>query len=148
MKNTLLFLALAVPFALSTTQAAGQIRRNTGLLHRANEACPVVAVLCTAQLPIRPESREGFLAATAAWGEQVRREKGCRDFRVYEAPGSPGTFFLLEEWATEADLAAHRRQPTQRAYQRQIQALLAAPAAATTYQVSARQATALVPANR
>jgi len=148
MKNASLFLALAFPLAFSTTRAAGQIRRNTGLLHPSGEAGPVVAVLYTEQLPIRPDSREAFLTAATTLGGLARRESGCRDFRVYEAPGSTGTFFVVEEWGSEAALAAHHRQPYQQAYQQQIRALLAAPASTTTYQVSARKVTSLTPANR
>ena len=148
MRSAFLFLALAVPLAFSTTRAAGQIRRNTGLLHHATEAGPPVEVLYTEQLPIRPESREAFLTAATALGGQARRESGCRDFRVYEASGAPGTFFLVEEWTSEAALAAHRRQPYQQAYQQQVLALLAAPATTTAYQVSARKVTSLAPGNR
>jgi quinol monooxygenase YgiN len=133
MNQLIPFLALTVSLALSTTRATGQVSRITGLLHPSSEARPATLVLYTAKLPIRPESREVFLTAATALGELVRREAGCLDFALYEAPRARGTFFLVEEWANEMALATHRRQPYEQACQQQLPALLAAPATATAY---------------
>jgi quinol monooxygenase YgiN len=140
------FLALAV-CSLSATRAAGQIRRNTGLLHHGGEASPVSLIVYTEKLPIRPESRAAFLTATTMLSAQVRREPGCRDFGLYEASETPGTFFLVEEWANEAALAAHQRRAYELAYQSQLPAILAAPATTTAYQVHARTVALLPPAH-
>ena len=145
MNQLIPFLALTVPLALSTTQATGQVSRNTGLLHPSSEVRPAALVLHTVKLPIWPESHEVFLTAATALGELVRQEAGCLDFVLYKAPGARGTFFQVEEWANETALAAHRRQPYEQAYQQQLPALLAAPATATVYQVSACSVQPLLP---
>ncbi len=147
MKNNFSSLVLLVLLALSTTRAVGQIRRNTGLLHR-DEAGGTTLVLYTEKLPIRPESRDAFLTATTTLNNLARSETGCLDLGLYESTETPGTFLLIGEWASEAALAAHKQQPYELAYQQQLPAFLAAPATATAYQVSRRTRVASPAAHR
>ena len=38
-------------------------------------------------------------------------ETGCERFEVYHSEAEPGVFLLIEWWATQATLDAHRRAP-------------------------------------
>lgn len=148
MNRSSFILALLASLVLTTTRVAGQVQRNSGLLHPRGETGPAGLVLFTAKLPIRPESREVFLTAATTMGGLVRQEAGCLDFSLYEDPAARGTFFLVEEWASEAALAAHRRLAYEQAYQQQLMALLAATATTTVYRVNARTVLPLLPSTR
>ena len=148
MNHCCFILALMASLVFSTTRVAGQIRRNSGLLHRDAEASPADLVLYTARVPVRPESREVFLTATTTLAELARRETGCVEFGIYEASDARGTFLIVEEWASQDALSSHHRQAYELAYEQQLAALLAAPASTTVFRVSARTVRPLLPGTR
>jgi quinol monooxygenase YgiN len=41
--------------------------------------------------------------------ERSRPEPGCQRFEVYQSRADERTFILVEQWASEADLDAHRK---------------------------------------
>ena len=44
--------------------------------------------------------------------ERSRGEVGCQRFEVYQSQSDPQTFMLIEQWATDEDLQAHRGAPS------------------------------------
>jgi autoinducer 2-degrading protein len=68
-----------------------------------------VAILHTAHLQVRPEAVERFKARLARHSQtSVAAEPGCHSFVVHQAKDDPTLFLLIETYADEAALEAHR----------------------------------------
>ena len=61
-------------------------------------------------LTVRDESRIDEVRGLL-WeqGQLSRSEPGCERFEVYHSESNPAVFLLIERWADEASLAAHRK---------------------------------------
>jgi quinol monooxygenase YgiN len=59
-------------------------------------------------LPNREDEAVGLFARLTA---ASRAEPGCRMYQVHRSPEEPRHFFLYEQYADDAALAAHRASP-------------------------------------
>lgn len=71
----------------------------------------------------RDELRELMRATEAA----VAQEPGCRLYRFAAMLDDPDEYIHVQEWAGEAEGAAHQRSPAFQEYQRSLFDLLARP---------------------
>jgi quinol monooxygenase YgiN len=84
---------------------------------------------------VQPARREDALRVARAMAQATCAEAGCRHYRFYADVDDPGTFFLFEEWESEAALARHFESDHMRTFQQEIPALLAAPPQIRRYEV-------------
>lgn len=89
---------------------------------------------------IRPGKREQALRAAQTMVRATLTEAGCRHYRFYADLDDPETFFVFEEWESEAALARHFESDHMRAFQQELPDLLAAPPQIRRYEVSAARA--------
>jgi quinol monooxygenase YgiN len=64
-----------------------------------------------AQVQIRPECREAFLAAARAVIPQSRQEAGFLEYGFFQDIDDPNRFITFERWASAAALSAHFHEP-------------------------------------
>jgi quinol monooxygenase YgiN len=86
---------------------------------------------------VKPERRDEARRAALAMAEATRREAGCISYAFYADLADPGTFFLFEEWESDAALAAHFQSEHMARFQQQVPALVAAPPKIKRYVVEA-----------
>lgn len=88
----------------------------------------MIAVLACIRL--RPGTREQFLEVFRKVIPQVRAEKGCIEYGPWESLPTniasqlgkdPDTIYVLEKWASLADLEAHLVAPHMLEYRRTVQ---------------------------
>jgi len=60
---------------------------------------------------VLPGREEEAIALFARLTEASRAEPGCRFYQAHRSPEEPRHFFLYEQYADEAALAAHRSSP-------------------------------------
>lgn len=71
-----------------------------------------MALLHTGHLRVRPEVAEAFHRRLLRHaGISVAQEPGCRSFDVHQSRDDPALFLLLEVYADDAALEAHRAAP-------------------------------------
>ena len=97
-------------------------------------------IVIAGKIQIRPERREEAARAARAIAEATRREQGCVSYGFYGDLADPGTFFLFEEWESDAALAAHFQTPHMARFQEQVPSLLAAPPTIRRYVVESAAA--------
>jgi quinol monooxygenase YgiN len=64
-------------------------------------------IVVIARAKIRPEKRDGFLAAASACVETSRAESGNIAYDVYESATETNAFVVLERWKSHEDNRAH-----------------------------------------
>jgi len=64
-------------------------------------------IVVIARAKIRPEKRDGFLAAASACVETSRAESGNIAYDVYESATETNSFVVLERWKSHEDNRAH-----------------------------------------
>jgi quinol monooxygenase YgiN len=92
-------------------------------------------IVIAGKIQIRPERREEAVRAALAMVEATRREQGCVSYAFYGDLVDQGTFFLFEEWESDAALVAHFQTEHMARFQQQVPALLAAPPTIKRYVV-------------
>ena len=92
-------------------------------------------IVIAGKILVKPERRVDAQRAALAMAEATRREAGCISYGFYADLVDPGTFFLFEEWESDAALAAHFQTEHMARFQQQIPALLAAPPTIKRYVV-------------
>jgi quinol monooxygenase YgiN len=65
-------------------------------------------IIVAGTLTVRPEDRDGYLAACRTAVEQARAAPGCLDFAISADLLDPGRITVLERWATRDELDAFR----------------------------------------
>lgn len=61
-----------------------------------------------ATIKVKPEMADEFAKLFAGLRDQVRaNEKGCLQYDFFKAKSEEGTFIVMEQYATQADLDAH-----------------------------------------
>ena len=86
---------------------------------------------------IRPGRRAEAVEVAGAMVRATQAEAGCRHYQLYADLDDPDTFFLFEEWESEAALAGHFATEHMRVFQERLPDLLAAPPQIRRYEVSA-----------
>ena len=64
-------------------------------------------VVNTTRVRVRPENRKELFQTISSLLDRVRREKGCRMYRLYEETGDENSFLLIGEWETREDWDKH-----------------------------------------
>lgn len=59
----------------------------------------------------RPGQANRQIEVFARLAPVVRAERGCMSYNLHRVEGDEDSFLLLEEWASEEDLAAHDEAP-------------------------------------
>ncbi len=68
---------------------------------------PPGALVVTARMPIKAESREAYLAGVVEHAAAARAKPGVFEFRVYEDIETPNTFVQVEVYADQQAADAH-----------------------------------------
>ena len=97
-------------------------------------------IVIAGKIQVKPERRDEARKAALDMVEATRRESGCVSYTFYADLVDPGTFFLFEEWESDAALAAHFQTPHMARFQEQAPALLAAPPTIKRYVVESAAA--------
>lgn len=75
----------------------------------------------------RPEARKQVQQALLAMIAPTRGEGGCLRYELTQNTADENEFVMLEEWRSEADLAAHLQAPHTAALLASLPPLLASP---------------------
>jgi quinol monooxygenase YgiN len=70
-----------------------------------------MTILINGTVQFSPEQAEKAMQEAAQLMADTRAQKGCRHYVWSIDPARPGTVYVYENWATEADLAAHLAGP-------------------------------------
>ena len=97
-------------------------------------------IVIAGKIQVKPERRDEARKAALDMVEATRREAGCVSYAFYADLVEPATFFLFEEWESDAALAAHFQTPHMARFQEQVPALLAAPPTIRRYVVESAAA--------
>lgn len=92
-------------------------------------------IVVAGKISVKPERRDEARRAALAMVEATRREAGCISYAFYADLVDPGTFFVFEEWESDAALAAHFQSAHMARFQQEVPALIAAPPAIERYVV-------------
>jgi quinol monooxygenase YgiN len=92
-------------------------------------------IVIAGKIQVKPERREEARRAALEMVEATRREAGCISYAFYADLVDPGTFFIFEEWESDAALGAHFQSEHMARFQRQAAALVAAPPSINRYTV-------------
>lgn len=63
----------------------------------------------TLRLTVHPEKRREFFQTIGSLSKRIRKEKGCRDYGIYEDTRDENTLMLVGDWENESSWEAHRR---------------------------------------
>ena len=97
-------------------------------------------IVIAGKIQVKPERRDEARKAALDMVEATRRESGCLSYAFYADLVEPATFFLFEEWESDAALAAHFQTEHMARFQQQVPALLAAPPTIKRYVVESAAA--------
>lgn len=92
-------------------------------------------IVIAGKIQVKPERRDEARKAALDMVEATRREAGCVSYAFYADLVEPATFFLFEEWESDAALAAHFQTEHMARFQHQIPPLIAAPPTIKRYVV-------------
>ena len=92
-------------------------------------------IVIAGKILVKPERRDEAQRAALAMAEATRREAGCISYAFYADLVEPGTFFIFEEWESDAALAAHFQSEHMVRFQQQVPPLVAGPPSIKRYVV-------------
>ena len=92
-------------------------------------------IVIAGKIQVKPERRDEARKAALDMVEATRREAGCVSYAFYADLVEPATFFLFEEWESDAALGAHFQTEHMARFQQQIPPLIASPPAIKRYVV-------------
>ena len=71
-----------------------------------------MSIRLTVQLPIKEGEADAFEAAAGPALAQVKAEdKGCEMYDLFRSVDDPTRYVMVESWASEEDLEAHKTSP-------------------------------------
>ena len=97
-------------------------------------------IVIAGKIQVKPEKRDEAQKAALAMVEATRRESGCISYTFYADLVEPATFFLFEEWESDAALGSHFQTEHMARFQQQAPAFIAAPPAIKRYVVESATA--------
>ena len=97
-------------------------------------------IVVAGKIPVKPERRDEAQRAALAMVEATRREPGCISYAFYADLVEAGTFFVFEEWESEAALMAHFQSEHMARFQQRAAGLLAGPPTIKRYAVESAMA--------
>ena len=72
---------------------------------------PKDAEVLTAMVKAKPGQEDAVKEALLSLVEPTRKEPGCLCYNLHQSKADPTQFMFYEQWASKADLAAHRKTP-------------------------------------
>jgi quinol monooxygenase YgiN len=96
-----------------------------------------MTIRIVARATARPETRSRVQEALHAMLAPTRAEAGCIRYELAQSTTDPCEFAMLEEWSSEAAVAAHMRAPHTGALLATLPPLLAAPPEIRSYRLLA-----------
>jgi quinol monooxygenase YgiN len=97
-------------------------------------------IVVAGTVSIRPERREEAVAVAREMARATRAEPGCISYRFYADLEDPTTFFVFEEWESEAALGRHFETEHMRVFQSRLPGLLAGAMGIKRYVVGSASA--------
>lgn len=64
-----------------------------------------------AQIIAKPGSEDTIRTALAELVSASQSDAGCNSYELFESAAAPGTFFTIENWASQSDMDAHMGTP-------------------------------------
>ncbi len=95
--------------------------------------------IISAQIFIKPEKVNDFMAATQALIEKSRAEAGCISYTLYQDPQDKTKFFFFEEWKNQAAVDAHFATEHFQNFGATLNECSSAPAVITIYDSAAEK---------
>jgi len=86
-----------------------------------------MSIRVIARAVARPETRQRLAQALAKNQAASRKEPGCVHYVVAQSTSDANEFVTIEEWRSEADVAAHMKTPHVTALLAEVPSLVAAP---------------------
>ena len=80
-----------------------------------------------ATTPMKPESRDAFIAGHKKCIAETLKEKGCISYEGHTSIHDPNTYVVVERWETRDDLTAHGRAPHMKVWREYSAPLKASP---------------------
>ena len=103
-------------------------------------ACPnSVKKIISAQVFIKPDKVDTFLAATKSLVEKSRAEEGCISYTLYQDPQDKTKFLFFEEWKNQAAVDFHFSTEHFQKFGETLNECASAPAIITVYDSSAEK---------
>ena len=93
-------------------------------------------IVIAGTIPVKPEAREEAYKLASMLEEAARKEPGCLMYTFYADRNNPSTFFIFEEWESDAALAKHFQTEHMKQFMQQAPNILAGPPAAKKYEVT------------
>lgn len=93
-------------------------------------------LIVAGQVQIKPEMREEAVQAALTMAKATQAEDGCIAYRFYSPLDDPNTFFIFEQWESEAALQAHFQTPHMATFREVLPRVLAGEMAIKRYDVS------------
>jgi quinol monooxygenase YgiN len=84
-------------------------------------------IVVAGRIQVNPEVRSEAVRVALTMAEATRAEPGCVSYRFYADLADPNTFFIFEEWESEAALARHFETPHMAEFQSQIPNFVGGP---------------------
>ena len=66
-------------------------------------------IVTATRIAVRPENRREFFQTVTPLIRQIRKEKGCLTYRLYEETGDENSLILIGEWQTPVNWEQHRK---------------------------------------
>ena len=66
-------------------------------------------LVSTMRLTVHPEKRREFFQTIGSLSKRIRKEKGCREYGIYEDTRDENTLMLVGDWENESCWEDHRR---------------------------------------
>jgi quinol monooxygenase YgiN len=66
-------------------------------------------LVSTMRLTVHPEKRREFFQTIGSLAKRIRKEKGCREYGMYEDTRDENTLILIGDWETDSSWDDHRR---------------------------------------
>ena len=92
-----------------------------------------VKKIISAQVFIKPEKVDAFLAATKDLIEKSRAEEGCVSYSLYQDPQDKTKFLFFEEWKNQAAVDFHFATDHFQKFGETLEECASAPAVITIY---------------
>jgi quinol monooxygenase YgiN len=99
----------------TTLSGFSALRGETMAQGAGNADVPKGAVILTAMVKAKQGQEDAVKEALLSLVEPTRKEPGCLCYNLHQSKADPTQFMFYEQWASQADLAAHGKTPHMKA---------------------------------
>ncbi len=93
-------------------------------------------IVIAGTIPVKAAAREEAYKLATMLEDATRKEPGCLAYTFYADRNDPNTFFIFEEWESDAALASHFQTAHMKQFLQQAPQILAGPPVAKKYTVT------------